>query len=540
MRGWLLGLLLLTPAVPAAASDVDASPPQSVSVTIYRAPYRTAGSIRLDQLGGFALVTETRTVRLPAGESRLRFLGVVDGIQPETAIVTGLPSGVVEKNRDAALLSPEALVRAAVDSELTLVRTNRKTGKTSRIRAVIRSANDEGAVFETAEGVEALHCSGVPETLRFDRVPNGLSSTPTLSALTRTHQPVTAQITLSYLANGFDWAANYVAQVNPGGKTLDLDAWITLANGNGVSLPDAGTQIVAGRLNRSAGVVVPYEQPARIVARCWPQGTTSDTPEPGNISLVHPYGFDPRRAELDETIVTAERKSFAPRFGMLMAAPVNAAAPPPPPPEQLGDLKLYRVSQPTTVAARQSKQVRLLAQSDVPFSRLCTADLSASGSMAFAPATILLRTKNTLANNLGLPLPSGGVAVFDQARGRELLVGEAGLHDTAVDEDVELTMGQSPDVEVKQTRLSYTAGSPEILKLSPEIALALRHGRTVEEVEITNARASETTFELRLRLYGAQHMTDADQPMAMKDGRPIFRLTLPANGSVKVRYVVSR
>jgi hypothetical protein len=540
MRAWLLGLLLLAPAGPAHAGDVDASAPQTISVTIYRAPYRDTGSINLDRLGGFALVTETRTVHLPAGESRLRFEGVVDGIQPETAIVTGLPEGVIEKNRDAALLSPEALIRAAIGADITLVRTNRKTGRTSRVTAVIRSANSEGAVFETAEGVEALRCSGIPESLRFDRIPNGLTSMPTLSALTRTRHPVTAQVTLSYLANGFDWAASYVARANPDGKTLHLGAWITLANGNGVSLPAAGTQIVAGRLNRSAGVVMPYEQPSRIIARCWPQGGTSDTPEPANISLVHPYGFDPRRMEVDETIVTAARKSFAPRFGMLVAAPVNASAPPPPPPEQLGDLKLYRVSQPTTVAARQSKQVRLLEQADVPFTRLCTADLSASGSSAFAPATILLRTKNTLANNLGLPLPSGGVAVFDQARGRELLVGEAGLRDTAVDEDVELTMGHSPDVQVKQTPLSYTARSPELLKLSPEIALAVRRGQTLEEVEITNARSTPTSFELRLRLYGAQHVASADQPMGMKDGRPIFRLTLPANESMKVHYSVTR
>ena len=29
------------------------------------------------------------------------------------------------------------------------------------------------------------------------------------------------------------------------------------------------------------------------------------------------------------------------------------------------------------------------------------------------------------------------------------------------------------------------------------------------------------------------------QPMALKDGRPIFRFTVPANGSVTVRYTVA-
>src|SRR3546814_5469593 len=91
--------------MPAAAEDVVASAPSALSVTVYRAPDRDAGSIDLDDLGGFALISETRTVHLPAGVTRLRFEGVADGIDAATAILTGLPGAVIEKNRDAALLS---------------------------------------------------------------------------------------------------------------------------------------------------------------------------------------------------------------------------------------------------------------------------------------------------------------------------------------------------------------------------------------------------------------------------------------------------
>ena len=124
MRRALLLLLALLAPQAARADDVAASAPTAVSVTIYRSPTRGAGAITLSQLGGFAVVTETRTVRLPAGSSRLRFEGVVDAIIPESAIVTGLPGGVIEKNRDAALLSPAALLRAATGMALTLKRTD--------------------------------------------------------------------------------------------------------------------------------------------------------------------------------------------------------------------------------------------------------------------------------------------------------------------------------------------------------------------------------------------------------------------------------
>src|SRR6266849_3475151 len=117
MRGlhfaWLLVVAEAVP-LPVAAADVRAGVPVDLSVTVYRAPDRDSGSIDLDRLGGFALVSETRTVHVPAGESRLRFEGVADGIEPASAIVAGLPATIIEKNREGQLLSPSALLAAAV------------------------------------------------------------------------------------------------------------------------------------------------------------------------------------------------------------------------------------------------------------------------------------------------------------------------------------------------------------------------------------------------------------------------------------------
>src|SRR5882724_6785472 len=151
-------------ATPAMAADTLASMPSDLSVTVYRAPFRSSGSITLGALGGFALISETRTVRLPAGLSRLRFEGVADGIEPASAIVTGLPAGVLEKNRDASLLSPATLVAAAVGKPVTLLRSNPKTGRTERVPGTIVSDAD-GVVFQASSGVEALRCSGAPGSL---------------------------------------------------------------------------------------------------------------------------------------------------------------------------------------------------------------------------------------------------------------------------------------------------------------------------------------------------------------------------------------
>ena len=148
--------------------DVAAEAPSDLIVTVYRAPYRATGSIDLDSLQGFALVTETRLVHLPAGTSRVRFEGVADGIEPASALVTGLPGEVIEKNRDAKLLSPSALIAAAVGKPVELLRTNRKTGKTERRPGMILSDAGGGIVFKTDQGIEALRCSGLPETFSFE------------------------------------------------------------------------------------------------------------------------------------------------------------------------------------------------------------------------------------------------------------------------------------------------------------------------------------------------------------------------------------
>ena len=113
----------------AAARDVVlASAPEKVSVTVYRDPNRDDRPMTLDWLNGFALVSETRTVTLPPGESTIRFDNVAESMVAVSAIVTGLPGGTIEKNRNAAILSPAALVDGTLGNRVTITRTNPATG----------------------------------------------------------------------------------------------------------------------------------------------------------------------------------------------------------------------------------------------------------------------------------------------------------------------------------------------------------------------------------------------------------------------------
>jgi hypothetical protein len=529
---WIhIAMLVLIQEATAAASEVRGTPmevragaPTDVSVTVYRAP-RSGGSMDLDELQGFALVTETRTVHIPAGEGRLRFDGVADGIEPASAIVTGLPA-IIEKNRDAELLSPAALVAAAVGKAVVLLRTNKKTGVVDQLRGTIKSDADGGVLYETADGIEALRCSGLPETFSFSSV-LGLAATPSLSVLVRTPADITATVTLSYLSGGFDWAADYVATLSPDGKTMGLGAWVTLANSNGVSFPAAHAQVVAGRLNRETGVYDPVEAGAPIIASCWPQGSTSDTPMPGYMMradaaarMSMPMMKAMVAGSNAEVIVTAQRVQQ----------------------EQLGDLKLYRVPDRTTVASRQSKQVRLLDKLAIPVQTVYRADVFEGALDGEAAANLVLRTKNDEVHHLGLPLPSGRAAIFATDGKARVLVGQSDVHDLAVDEDVEFDLGPRADVRIRavKERAGIDTAHARVLPLVPGVSLRSVRVSDVERVEISNARGSDIQFELRLQLPDGARVVRADHALSPKNGRPVFRLVIPANGAVTVRYQVER
>jgi len=352
-----------------------------------------------------------------------------------------------------------------------------------------------------------------------------LSARPTLSVEVRAASAVTEQLTLTYLARGFDWAANYTADLSADGRHLNLGAWVTLANSNGVGFPAAHTQVVAGKLNRESGEVEAIDFGGwPIMAQCWPRGSTSDQPmlllrgEAGDrmfkksVNAPMPAAMSAMR---EMVVVTAQKVEQ----------------------EQLGDLKLYRVPERTTLASRQSKQVRLMDQLAIPVATLYQAQFI-EGTPSNEPAQRLLRTKNTRENHLGLPLPSGSMAIFSERDGERLLQHEAGIRDTAVDEEVEIDLGNSPDVQVSFNRQETRVESDKAtqLPLVPGITLRSVKVNDVQQAVIANARETDIQFELKVPLAEGARIVRADHPLGTKNGRPIFRFKVPANETVTVRF----
>ncbi|HEX8419577.1 MAG TPA: hypothetical protein VF638_06135 [Sphingomonas sp.] len=502
MTAWrlCLGLALALAPAPAVAQDrVVTSPAASdVALTIYRAPYGK-GAIDLQSLGGFALVTETRRVRLPRGASVLRFEGVAEGIVPVSAVVDGLPGGVVEKNRDARLLSPASLVDGTLGRQVTLTRTDRATGRAVSEEATIVAGPEPGVVLRTSAGIETLRCAGLPERLTFDGVPAGLSSKPVLSVATISPVARTVTLRLSYLASGFDWRASYVATVAADDGSLDLFAWLTLANGNPEAFSGAQVNAVAGRLNR---VFTPALRAAAgaLSLRCYPLGTTTSDLQ------------TTRFREADEIVVTAARMMASPVSMAMMPAP-PPPPPPPPPPENVGDLKLYRVPERVTVSARGQKQVALLARGKVRFERRYRRSIYPGQPIAAAPTAIVLVLRNRKEDSLGLALPSGSTATYARRGDDQLLLGLGDLDDRAEGETFRIAAGVSSQVMIEQVAA----------------------GRNLGIVTATNASRFPVMLEVPIGAAG-QKITSDDEALAPIDGIATWSAIIAPGARTELRY----
>ncbi len=515
----LLALALALAAPAFARADVVSARADKVAVTIYRDG--PLDSDEYDDTRGLAFVVESREVDLPAGRSRVKLQGVADGIIPESAAVGGLPGAQVERNFDYDLLGPGSLIARSVGKPVKLVRTNPKTGQASEETAILRSGPD-GVVLDFGGGrVEALHCSGAPEKLVFDHAPPDLAATPTLSVLVDAPAPGHYRLTLSYLTVRMNWAADYIARIAPDGKSLSLSGWITLANHTAMSFADAPTAVVAGRLSR-VEVDLPDTSTPGVSLSCWPLGNSHHPSPPQPLPPPPPaYAASPvaagRAETVEDLVVTAEKRVSETR---------------------LGDYRLYSLVEPTTVAARQTKQVAFLEQPKVTFETLYAIMVAGTDSPAVdadaqvGHAETVLRFDNKPERGLGRGLPSGVVRVLQPGPGgAPLLVGEPALErDVPVGEPFELKLGEATDVNATQRVTD--------VKVS-------HRGRTTRtrasyEVVVTNAKATPVIAEVRHfrdDVAGFRVTAESDRH-GTKAGDPLWRLVLPAGGQRTLTYAV--
>ena len=519
-----LGVFWATLAGPVRAQVEVVSPgSERTAVVIYRdRPVDTAALLersnqpweRLDQ-EGLALIVETRTIDLPAGEAVIRLRGVATGSVPQTATLDGLPAQVIERNTDFDLLSPGSLLQRSVGEVVRVVRTNPATGEQVEKAAIVRSG-PMGTVLEIDGRLEALNCSGLTERILFDRVPEGLSDQPVLSIRTRAETAGRHTVTLAYLATGLQWSADYVARMNPDGRSVSLKGWITLANFGGTSFADAPVQVVAGNLNRDEDTVPVEAAEVTRAPGCWPLDTTTggsmdleDIVITGSRSRVVDYLAQApalSNSNIDEIVVTGSRIVHL---------------------GELGDYKIYTLPEPTDVNARQTKQVQFLEQADVHFTRSYAVEVYEGNDDDPHQPFLMLRLRNDTSAGLGLPLPGGGVSLFETQAGRTLFTGQAKFDDKGVGLPVEIIFGEAMDLSVEQeTGAEVRSG----LITRVPMTVTIRNDKP-QPIEI-EVRPGESTYR------GFRILTSSARHVITEGGYPAWRLRVPAGGVTTLTYTI--
>lgn len=466
--------LAALPSLLAAQETVTALKDQkALAVTIYN-----------DNL---ALVKDTREVRLPRGEARLAFQEVSAQIRPETALLRNLTHPkdfwVAEQNFDFDLLTPQKLLEKYVGEKVAVVRSvpNPEGAGAREIReeATVLATNN-GTVLQFADHIE----TSAPGRLVFPRVPGNLRARPTLVISLHSGLEKVQQLELSYLTGGLSWRADYVANLAPDEKTLDLSGWVTLTNQSGAAYPNATLQLVAGDVNRAR------RQPERV-------------------------------------------------FAMAEMAPRAAPAPPKMAEESLFEYHLYTLDRPTTLAASQTKQVALLSAGMVPVRKeylLQGQSYYYSGSYGDLgdkqKVGVFVEFDNKESSRLGMPLPKGVIRVYKRdSEGRAQFVGEDSVDHTPKNELVRLKLGDAFDVTAKRRQTDYRS-------LGKQGRFGYVH-ESAYEIELKNAKKEPVTVAVLEPMPEDWEVLQSSHPCAKAAaGTGRFQVAVPAEGSAKLSYRV--
>lgn len=426
-----------------------------------------------------ALIRDSRTVAVTLGENDLAFIDVSAGMRPETALINsgGGVLDIVEQNFDFDLLTPEKLLEKSVGQTIRVIRTNPTTGEDSTEEAEVLSVIGGQAVLRIGDRIE----TAVPGRLVYSGVPANLRARPTLVVKAESSTGGSVAVDLSYLSRGLSWSADYVMDLAPDEKTVALNGWVTLTNQSGITYNNAKLQLVAGDVNQVRDMMTRDVMMAAVPA-----------------------------AELGGAAKMTQEAAF--------------------------EYHLYSLGRPTTLKENQTKQVAMLAATEVPVEKQYLIANSANiwGNYGYnfgeAPrqnATVKLKLKNEEASRLGMPLPGGVIRVYKKdSDGDAIFVGEDRIEHTPKNERVDLTLGQAFDITARAKQKSHARLADNLYENGYEI-------------EIKNAKSEAVTIDLREALPGEWQMLEESLPHEKLDANTAaWKVEVPAEGTTTLTYKV--
>jgi hypothetical protein len=368
-----------------AALLVSISYAGDVSITIYN--------------DNFGLVKQTEQLDFKKGLGEVRFDNVAAQIDPTSVYILPKDGGIsiLEQNYQYDLVNTQKIMQKYLGTEIGLVT---KTGDIRK--GILQSFDGSFAILQLSSGDISITNATEIVDYRFGKLPDGLVLKPTLVWMAESDRDTKSDCEVSYLTDGINWHAEYVALVDKDDKNLSLSGWVSIDNQSGATYENATLKLVAGKVNRV--------QPPQPV-----------------------YG---RVMEADLYSAKA-----APQFQE----------------ESFFEYHLYSLSRKATVADKETKQLTLFPEASTPAAKIYVVESQNqwySGGDNKPKVKVNLEFTNSKESGLGMPLPKGKLRTYKaDSKGDLQFIGEDEIDHTPKDEKVRVYLGDVFDITCERNKI---------------------------------------------------------------------------------------
>lgn len=477
----LLSLAVIAQPIRAAGPDEKPAPSASVSTR------KDQADLSLTVYNpNLTLVRDVRRMRLQPGTFVVRFEDIPSSIDSASVQLRSLANPaqlrIVEQNYEYDQLDPQKLLQMYVGREVSLVQREEQGGSTKWVQTkAVLLADANGPVWKMGNEIVT---GSVADAYRFPDLPANFYSKPTLLWTLDNRGAANnsngQRVEVSYLTGNMNWSADYALTVGTGEKSAALQGWVTLTNNSGIAYDNAKLQLVAGQIHQAAA---------------------------------------------------------AQRISPMMALAAKADAAPAPEFQQqaFSEYHLYTLSQRTSIANNDSKQIGLLAAANIPVEKYLEVDgqpyyyrnPQGIGNAIPEPVKVFYRLKNDESSGLGMPLPAGTMRVYqNDANGAAEFIGEDTIEHTPKGETVRVNVGNAFDVVCERKEMDYKRLSNNAAEMEYQITLR-------------NHKESAVTVEVREPVGGTWEVENANYKWTKLDANTIgFEIPVEKDGGATLDYRV--
>lgn len=368
-----------------------------------------------------ALVKDVRNLYLNSGQIEVKFTDVASQIDPTSVHFKSLTApdnvAILEQNYEYDLVSPSKILEKYIDETIRVF----VEGGEVYEGTLLSSREGDIVLLDPAGGIKALQGKSIRH-IDYPALPEGLMTRPTLIWLLKNDTPGEHRTEVSYLTNGVNWHAEYVAVVDAEDTQLELGGWVSIDNKSGATYEETKLKLIAGEVHR-----VEEKKPMPIMYRAKTDLAAAAVPQ-------------------------FEEKAFF-------------------------EYHMYTLQRRATIKDKQIKQMSLFPNARVDVRKIFTFD----GREDEKRVRVNLEFQNSKEAGLGIPLPKGKLRVYKEDVDASLqFVGEDLIDHTPKDEKVRVYLGDAFDIVGERRITDHERITDRVREENVEIRL-----RNHKEVDVT-------------------------------------------------------